>query len=127
MLNQVSLHGRLAKDPELRHTQNSKAVASFTLAVDGYGDKTDFINCIAWGKTAETMQKFLAKGSEVVASGRISTRNYENKEGKKVYVTEVNVQQFDFCGSKKQGEQAGESATQQDGFIPVASDDDLPF
>lgn len=128
MLNTVILHGRLTKDIEIRYTQSNKAVASFTIAVDRMKEGTDFINCQAWDKTAETMSKFLAKGSEIVVNGRIQTRAWEDNEGKKRYATEVVVNTFDFCGSKKDNGNSS-NGDSIDNFIPVDIDstDDLPF
>lgn len=107
-MNRVCLNGRLTKDIDLRYTQNNVAVASFTLAVqrkfkNSNGDyESDFINCIAYKSTAELLSKYTGKGDLIGIEGRIQTRNYENQEGKKVYVTEVIVESVDFLASKKQ-------------------------
>jgi single-strand DNA-binding protein len=109
MLNNVVLIGRLTKDPELRYTPSGQAVTTFTLAVDrGYqnqqGQKeTDFINIVTWAKQAENVAKFMKKGRLVAVEGRIQTRNYENNEGKKVYVTEVVGENVKFLESAKDG------------------------
>ncbi len=95
MLNKVILIGRTTRDVDFRRTSSGTPVATFTLALDNrYVLKdgkptTDFINCVAWNKTAETMEKYVKKGALIAVEGRIQTRNYENKEGNKVYVTEV--------------------------------------
>ena len=95
MLNKVILIGRTTRDVDFRRTSNGTPVATFTLALDNrYVLKdgkptTDFINCVAWNKTAETMDKYVKKGALIAVEGRIQTRNYENKDGNKVYVTEV--------------------------------------
>ena len=100
MLNNVVLIGRLVRDPELRYTPNNTAVANVTIAVDrsrknDAGEReADFINLVIWGKTAENFANWIKKGNLVSVTGRIETRNYENQEGKKVYVTEVVVNQF---------------------------------
>ncbi|WP_297567068.1 single-stranded DNA-binding protein [uncultured Faecalibaculum sp.] len=105
MVNSVVLIGRLTKDPELRTTGSGTPVVSFTLAVNrrfksqGQPD-ADFINCVAWNKTAETMARYLHKGSLIAITGRIQTRNYENQQGQRVYVTEVVADSFDFLESK---------------------------
>lgn len=105
MLNSVCLIGRLTKDLGLRQTQSGNCYVGFTLAVrrnfvkDGQPE-SDFINCVAWGKTAETMCNYLLKGSLIGVDGRIQTRNYDNQQGQRVYVTEVNVQNFHFLESK---------------------------
>ena len=91
MLNQVVLIGRLTKDPEIKKTSSGKSVASFTLAVNQRfnRDKTDFISCVAWKKTAEYLGNYVKKGNLIAVEGRISTRNYDGSDGKKVYITEV--------------------------------------
>ncbi|EGQ4287109.1 single-stranded DNA-binding protein, partial [Staphylococcus pseudintermedius] len=95
MINRVVLVGRLTKNPELRHTQSGTSVCSFTLAVNrtftnAQGEReADFINCIAFKKTAENIINYLSKGSLAGIDGRIQSRSYENKEGQRVYVTEV--------------------------------------
>jgi single-strand DNA-binding protein len=107
MLNSVILIGRLTKDPELRYTPSGQAVTTFTLAVDrGYqnqqGQKeTDFINIVTWAKQAENVANYVKKGRLVAVEGRIQTRNYENNEGKKVYVTEVVAENVKFLESAK--------------------------
>ncbi|MBM6940460.1 single-stranded DNA-binding protein [Limosilactobacillus coleohominis] len=100
MLNRVVLTGRLTRDPELRYTGSGTAVCSFTVAVDRQfrnqnGDRdADFINCVIWRKSAENFANFTHKGSLVGIDGRLSTRNYENNQGQRVYVTEVTVDNF---------------------------------
>lgn len=100
MLNRVVLTGRLTRDPELRYTGSGTAVCSFTVAVDRQfrnqnGDRdADFISCVIWRKSAENFANFTHKGSLVGIDGRLSTRNYENNQGQRVYVTEVTVDNF---------------------------------
>lgn len=112
MINQVVLVGRLTKDPELRMTQNGTKVCSFNLAVNrktqvqGQPD-ADFINCVAWSKTAELMEQYLSKGSQIGVEGRIQTRSYDNQQKQRVYVTEVVVQSITFLEPKKQEENSG--------------------
>lgn len=95
-MNVVNLIGRLVKEADIRRTQSGGQVATFTLAVsrrskqDGQPD-ADFINCVAWNKTAEILDKYTKKGSQIGVEGRIQTRNYENQQGQRVYVTEVIV------------------------------------
>lgn len=91
MVNSVILIGRLTKDPEIKKTSSGKSVASFTLAVNQRfnRDKTDFINCVAWEKTADYLGNYVKKGNLIAVEGRISTRNYDAPDGKKVYITEV--------------------------------------
>ena len=106
MINRTVLVGRLTRDPELRYTQGGTAVASFTLAVNrqftnSQGEReADFINCVIWRKAAENFAKFTSKGSLVGIDGHIQTRNYENKQGQRVYVTEVVADNFSLLESK---------------------------
>ena len=100
MINRVVLVGRLTRDPDLRYTNSGTSVASFTVAVDRnftnqQGNReADFINCVAWGKSAENFANFTHKGSLVGIEGRIQTRSYENQQGNRVYVTEVVTENF---------------------------------
>lgn len=104
MINRVILVGRLTKDPDLRYTPNGKAVCSFTLACNRpFGDnEADFINCNIWGKPAENLANYIKKGGQIGIEGRIQTRNYENSEGNRVYVTEVVADRVQFLEGKKQ-------------------------
>jgi len=109
-MNKVFLIGRLVADPDLRYTQSNKPVADFRLAVnrqytDESGErKADFINIITWGKQAENLNKYCGKGSQIAVEGRVSVRNYKNKEGKKVYVTEIVTNNIMFLDTKKEGQ-----------------------
>lgn len=125
MLNNTTLVGRLTKDPDLKYIQSGKAVAQFTLAVtrdfknaDGEYD-ADFINCVMWGKPAETLADRAKKGERISLAGRIQTRNYENNDGQRVYVTEVVANTFHFLETK-----GGNGGNNQQRPI---TDDDLPF
>ena len=108
MINRTVLVGRLTRDPELRYTQGGTAVASFTLAVNrqftnSQGEReADFINCVIWRKAAENFAKLVHKGSLVGIDGRLQTRNYENKQGNRVYVTEVVVDNFSLLEARYQ-------------------------
>ncbi|PQD43100.1 single-stranded DNA-binding protein, partial [Enterococcus faecalis] len=110
MMNNVTLIGRPTKDPDLRYTASGTAVATFTLAVNrNYtnqnGDReTDFINCVIWRKPAETLANYVRKGTLIGISGRLQTRNYENQQGQRVYVTEVIVENFYLLESRSQAE-----------------------
>ena len=132
MINKVILMGRLTKDPELRYTNNKTPVCSFTIAVNnGYGDnkRTDFVNCLAWNKTAEFVTKYFTKGKMIIVIGRIATRSWETQDGHKRYVTEVIANEVNF-GETKAARQTGTQQSMQDdnGFIPLdENDDDLPF
>lgn len=102
MINNVTLVGRLTKDSELRYTQTGKAVASFTLAVNGFkDDDTSFINCVIWEKKAEALANFTGKGSKIGVSGQLKTRSYDGEKGK-VFVTEVLVDQLEFMDKPKE-------------------------
>ncbi|MEK4221907.1 single-stranded DNA-binding protein [Bacillus sp. FSL W8-0116] len=110
MINQVTLVGRLTKDPELRYTTEGKMFLPVILAVqrpyrsqEG-GGKADFVLCTFWNKMAENTAKYCSKGSLIGVLGSIQTRNYENKEGKKVYITEVVAKSVQFLSSKPQEE-----------------------
>lgn len=110
-MNRFVCVGRLTKNVELKYTQNGKAVANFTLAVNrpfknaqGETD-ADFIMCQAWGKQAENLAQYMGKGSKIGVDGRIQTRSYEGQDGKRVYVTEVVADNVQFLEPKKQGNQ----------------------
>ena len=126
-MNVVILMGRLTADPELRQTDTT-TVASYTLAVDRIGkDKSaDFIRCKAFGKSADFAEKYLKKGLKIAVEGRISTGSYTNKEGQKVYTTDVIVNAHHFAESK--GEASAPSAPTTDDFMNVPDDaEDCPF
>ncbi|MCT3499284.1 single-stranded DNA-binding protein, partial [Lactobacillus delbrueckii subsp. bulgaricus] len=118
MINNVVLVGRLTRDPELRTTGSGISVATFTLAVDrqftnASGQReADFISCVIWRKAAENFCNFTSKGSLVGIQGRIQTRNYDNKDGQRVYVTEVLVDNFSLLESRRERE----SRQQNSGF-----------
>ena len=129
-MNKVVLIGRPTKDLELQTTPSGKKVLLFTLAVNrdyknaegGYD--ADFINCVAYEKRAELISKYVGKGDRLGVSGKIETKNYE-KDGRKVYVTRVLVDGFEFLESKKLNQ--GIDVEADDGFEPIADDEDLPF
>lgn len=100
-MNSVVLIGNLTKDVELEYTPAETAFTRFTVAVHSQKEEADFINCVAWRTTAELMSKYCKKGDKVAVNGRIQTRNYENKDGKKVYVTEVVAESVEFLTPKK--------------------------
>lgn len=111
MINNVVLVGRLTKDVELRYTPQNQATATFSLAVsrsfkNANGEReTDFINCVIWRQQAENMANFTHKGSLIGITGRIQTRNYENQQGQRVYITEVVADSFQLLESRSQGQQ----------------------
>ena len=145
-MNKVILMGRLTRDPEIRYSQgeNSTAVARFTLAVDRRfkrqnDDQTaDFINCVAFGKTAEFAERYLHQGTKIVGCGRIQTGSYTNKDGQRVYTTDVVLDEVEFAESKNASPQNGDFQQNQrpepsqaaaDGFmnIPDGLEEELPF
>ena len=140
MINRVVLVGRITKDPILRKTPNGTSVVSFTIACnrrikqEGQPD-ADFINCVAWNKTADFMAQYVRKGALLGLEGRIQTRSYDDKDGKRVYITEVVADSVQALGSKKAAESGGnESYTapvmQNNEYADYAADiptDDLPF
>ena len=135
-MNQVICIGRLTKDIELRYSQNQTAIARFSLALDRGKDKsgeklgTDFPNFIAFGKTAEALEKWTKKGSRVAVTGRLQTGSYDDKEGRKVYTTDVLVERMEIIDFKNQSsEGAGTDAGVYDGFHAFDDEDDsdIPF
>lgn len=118
MINRAVVVGRLTKDPELRKTKSGKSVVQFNLACNR--NKTsegqpeaDFINCVAWNKTADTMQQYLHKGDLIGVEGRIQTRNYQDNSGRTIYVTEVIIDSMQFLQNKKKEEQAQQNTMPQ--------------
>lgn len=145
-MNKVILVGRLVRDPEVRYTQTSKAVASFTLAVnrrfsrnaDSNQPTADFIPIVAWDKLGEICEKHLFKGSQVLVEGRLQIRSYDAQDGSKRYVTEVIANDIEFIGSKPTGNgpaaNAGSAPASSASSGPaatfgaaVAEDEDIPF
>lgn len=112
-INRVILTGKLGRDVELKYTPAGKAVATFNLAVnDNFNrEKTHWLPIVVWGKSAENCANYIGKGSSVAIDGRINTRDYENREGKKVYVTEIVADSVQFLDRKK--EDAGETSQQE--------------
>ena len=130
-MNKVVLIGRLTREPEVRYS-GEKAIARYALAVDRKfkreGEPTaDFINCVTFGKNGEFAEKYLRKGMKIAVTGRIQTGSYTDKDGKKVYTTDIVVEEHEFCESK--GIQEAVPSTDADGFmsIPDNIDEDLPF
>ena len=143
MLNKAILMGRLVADPELRRTPNNNSVTSFTLAVNrsfvrqGEQPQTDFIDIVAWGKTAEFVSRYFVKGQQVAVAGRIQTRMWEDKQGNKRKSVEVVAEEVHFAESKRDSQSRNDLP--QGGFDPMAGlggnafaalpgdDNDLPF
>ena len=141
-MNKVILIGRLTADPEVRYSQgeNASAVARYRLAVDRRfkreGEQAaDFISCVAFGKSVEFAEKYLRKGTKIAVVGRIQTGSYTNRDGQKVYTTDVVVEEHEFCESKAAGSGQQPAASQygqadSDGFINIPDgieDEGLPF
>ena len=145
-MNKVILMGRLCRDPEVRYSQGEHptAVARYTLAVDRKykhdGEQTaDFINCVAFVKNGEFAEKYLHKGIKIAVCGRIQTGSYTNKDGQKVYTTDIVVEEHDFCERKEDNGAATQYGSQggsqsygypgPDGFmdVPDGIDEELPF
>ena len=126
MINNVVLVGRMTRDAELRMTQSNTAVASFTLAVNRNfknqsGEReADFINCVIWRQAAENLANWCKKGALVGITGNIQTRNYENQQGQRVYVTEVLANNFQLLESRSQQQSSNNNSMD-------ISDEDLPF
>ena len=137
-MNRVIISGRTTRDAEIRYSQggDNMAIARFTLAVDRRGKKeegqqtADFINCTAFGKTAETIEKHVFKGTKIMVCGRWQSGSYKNKDGQTVYTNDCVVDEFEFCERKADTQDnAPEAPTNNDGFmnIPDGIDEELPF
>lgn len=139
-MNKVILVGRLVKDPEVKTTQNQISVCSFTIAVDrkfkaANGERqSDFISCVAWRQLADLLGKYFQKGSRIGIVGNLQSRSYDDANGKKVYITEVLVDEIEFVESRKdnQGDKQNQEYTPpapvDNGFYPAMDDDTtLPF
>lgn len=146
-MNKVILMGRLTRDPEVKYSQgdNATAIARFTLAVERRIKRdneasADFINCVSFGRSAEFAEKYFRKGTKIVICGRIQTGSYTNKDGQKVYTTDIVIEEQDFAESKATSQQNNSGSAQNnsnsrqsqkpqpdpDEFMSV-DDDDLPF
>lgn len=142
-MNKVILMGRLTRDPEVRYGagENSTAVARYTIAVDRRfkrdGEQNaDFIGCVAFGRNAEFAEKYLRQGTKIVLTGRIQTGSYTNRDGQKVYTTDIVVEEQEFAENKAAGNggqnnysRPSAATSDTDGFmtIPDGIDDELPF
>lgn len=140
-MNKVMLMGRLTRDPDVRYNNNNNdaiCIARYTLAVDRRYNKNgeqgaDFINCVAFGKSGEFAEKYLHMGTKIVVVGRIQTGSYTNKDGQKVYTTDIVVEECEFAESKRSESQETNrpetSDASSDGFMNITEDqkNDLPF
>ena len=144
-MNKVILMGRLTRDPEVRYTQSNTVVTSFSIAVNrrfarqGEERQADFFNIVAWNKAGEFAGKYFKKGQQIAVTGRLQTRNWDDDQGQKHYITEVVAEELDFAEGRRDGEQntfsastfGGGAAEGEDGGagseFQVTSGDDLPF
>lgn len=139
-MNSVQLVGRFTRDPDVRYSDNGTSIAKFNIAVDrrfkqDSGPTADFISCVAFGKTAEFIEKYFRQGNRIGLNGRIQTGSYTNKDGVKVYTTDVVVENVEFVESNSSRNDTGfnsaksSSLTDEDGFmnIPDGIDEELPF
>lgn len=136
-MNSVQLLGRLTRDPDVRYADSGSTIARFSLAVDRRfkqegGETADFINCIAFGKTAEFIEKYFTKGLKIALNGRIQTGSYTNKDNVKVFTTDVVVENVEFAESKNNNSNAvsNTAASTQNGdfmSVPDGIDEELPF
>lgn len=131
-MNKVILCGRATKDAEVRYTTENMAIARFTLAVDRKVKReneqtADFINCVAFGKQGEFCEKYAKKGTKFIVSGRLQTGSYTDKDGKKIYTTDVVIEELEFAESKKADAPVENKPSDNDGFMNVPEDGDLPF
>lgn len=135
-MNHTILMGRLTKDPDIRSTAGAEQmlIARYTLAVDRRGkkDEADFISCVGFGKSAEFAEKYLHKGTKILVSGRIQTGSYTDKDGRKVYTTDVIVESQEFCEGKNAGTNTGDPApaSKEPDWTNIpdnVTEDELPF
>lgn len=129
-MNKVILSGHFVAEPAIRYTQTGKAVANFRIGVnDGYGEKQKsyFINCVAWQKTAEFIGNHFSKGNAILIEGRITSRSYESNDGQKKYITEVIVEQAEFMGGSKKQDSAPPTAQQAELGSEIYPDEEIPF
>lgn len=133
MLNHIVVHGRLTANPELRQTQSGVSVCNFTVAVDrsyrsGEEKQTDYFVCVAWRGLADVVCKFFTKGKEIVVSGEMQSRKWQDNEGNNRIAWEILANGVDFCGGRSEGGQNNSTATiAQHKEQDVAVSDDLPF
>ena len=134
-MNSVQLIGRLTRDPEIRYTDGGASIARFSLAVERRfkqenGADADFINIVSFGKTAEFIEKYFHKGMKIALNGRIQTGSYTDKDGKKVYTTDIVAENVEFCESKGNSANNDAPAPASDGdfmSVPDGIDEELPF
>lgn len=137
-MNKAIIIGRLTRDPQITHTQTQQGeeltIARFTIAVDRRGKDAgaDYIRCVEFGKAADFAEKYLRQGTKMAITGRIQTGSYTNRDGAKVYTTEVVVEEQEFAESKKSQEESQETTPEEpresaEGFMNIPDSNDLPF
>lgn len=128
-MNRVILMGRATDDPQVVYTQDKTPVARFSMAIDRMKEGTDFPSINAWGKTAETIEKYVRKGTKILVEGRLKTGSYTNKDGNKVYTTDVVCERFEFAESKKsEGTEKDPVDKLIDDFLSIPDGmDEMPF
>ena len=132
MLNEVILQGRLTETPELKTTNSGKSVTSFSLAVErdfstGDDKETDFINIVAWNKTAEFITRYFTKGKQMLVKGSLQVRKYQTQNGENRYATEVLADKVYFCGDKERMSQGESYNDNNEDFTEIDGDEDIPF
>lgn len=125
-MNRWTGTGRLTRDPEIRYTQSQTAISSFGIAVDKWKGDADFFNCVAFGKTAEHIDKYWKKGMKALISGRIETDAWTGKDGTKKTGFRIIVEEIEFCEKKGEGNQV-ETITEKWAPVPEGDDEELPF
>ena len=120
-LNLCQFIGRLGRDPEIKYTQSGKAVTNFTIAVNGYKDDVQWVNCVAWEKLAEICGKYLTKGKQVYVSGRQQTRQWEDQDGNKKYTTEIVIENMQMLGGNRSDNNETQRGPEQ------TPEDDIPW
>lgn len=127
-MNKVVLIGRVTKDIELRETNSGKKVVKFTVAVNRLNNEADFINCVAWEKTAELLHKFVQKGHKLAVDGRIQVQKYQNKDGENRYSTDVIADRIEFLEKKQDNDYQENNGYQENqGFIKAVEDEPTSF
>lgn len=129
-MNVFCFAGNICNDIELRSTQSGKRVAGFSIAINEGKDKTEFVNCVAWEKTAELLHQYCSKGDRLSGSGRIQTRKWEDQQGQTRYATECIIEKFDFPPKKSNGDSSYQNSGAGSGYqetVDDMEDDVIPF
>lgn len=126
-MNNVSISGNLTRDPELRSTNTGKQVANISMAINMGKDKTEYVNCVAWEKTAELIAQYCKKGDRFACTGELQTRSWDGEDGKKRYATEVVVRNFDFPPKSGGQDYSAHNQAKQNAYVPDEMEDSIPF